>query len=175
MTLNELIQTILKSKSSDWNEISCWGAFSGPSYRDKFEFYNIYDGEPNILRVDSHHTVAAFKNNLSITFAYGLTYNEEYKEDWANQFPNPSASSHFIDIFYNNSLVFRETYLIVDGGRCKLPIPSYGDGQEMVVSREYYEFIKLIERLSSGASTDQNFESYFKRTGIIINDSPWIS
>jgi hypothetical protein len=175
MTLKELIQTILKSDSSDWNEISCWGAFSGPSYKDKFAFYNVYEGEPNILHVDSHHTIAAYKNNLSITLAYGLTSNDEFIEEWANQFPNPSASSHFIDLFYNNSLVFRETYLVVDGGRCKLPIPSYGVDQELVVAQEYYNFIKLIQRLSSGASSDQNFESYFNRTGIKIIESSWIS
>ena len=175
MTLNELIQEILQSESSDWNEISCWGSFTGPSYKDKFEFYNVYEGEPNILHVDSHHSIAAYKKNLSITLAYGLTVNDEFEEDWANQFANPNASSHFIDLFFNNSLVLRETYLIVDGGRCKLPIPSYGDDQELVVAQEYYNFIRLIQRLSSGDSSDQNFENYFERTGMKIIDSSWIS
>lgn len=175
MTLTELIQKILNSTSNDWNDIGCWGAFSGPSYKDKLEFYNVYDGEPNILHVDSHSNVLVFKPDISITMAYGLSSNDEFKAEWANQFPDPSASSSFIDIFYNNALVFRETYLTVDGGRCKLPIPSYGENhKDLVVSKEYYDFIRLLQKLSSGSNDEKNFNYYFGQTGIKIIDSEWI-
>ncbi len=174
MKLEELITTILNSNISDWNEIRCWGAFSGPSYKDKLEFYNVRDGEPNILHVDSHHTIAAFKMDLSISIAHGITSNDDFKEEWANQFDNPSASTHFIDLFYNNTLVFRDLYLIVDGGRCKLPIPNYDKNQKLVVPRGYYSFIRFLERLSSGSTNDDIFDFYFKRTGIEIIESPWI-
>lgn len=174
MTLDELIQRILESETTDWNEISCWGSFSGPSYKNKFEFYEAFEGESNILRVDSHDMIGAFKKDLSITIAYGLTSNDDFIEKWANQFPNPHASSHYIDFFYNNALVFRETYLVVDGGRCKLPIPSFGDNGELVVSRKYSDFIKFLQRLSSGSETDQTFDSYFGRTEIKIIETPWI-
>ena len=174
MTLYEIIKVISESNSDDWNEIGCWGYGAGPSYKDKFLFNEVYDGSPNILTVDSHSDVSVYKKDLSITMAYGLTSNDDFIETWANQFPNSHASSKFIDIFYNNALVFRETYLVVDGGRCKLPIPSYNQEGGLIVSRGYYNFIKFLEILSSGAMSSTNFDSYFDRTKIIIEDKEWI-
>ena len=107
--------------------------------------------------------------------AYGISSNDDFKAKWANQFPDSSAYSKIIDIFYRGSLVFRETYLVVDGGRCELPIPSYGKEGELVVVREYYDFIKLIEKISTGSSNDDNFNYYFNRTGIKIIEDKWIS
>ncbi|PIB30758.1 hypothetical protein BFP78_13220 [Gaetbulibacter sp. 5U11] len=174
MTLNEVLKTILESESSDWREIGCWGYGTGPSYKDKLTFNEVYDGSPNILTADSHSVVSVYKKDLSITMAYGLISNDDFKEKWANQFPDPHASSKFIDIFFNNALVFRETYLVVDGGRCKLPIPSYNQAGKLTVSQDYYNFIKFLEMLSSGAMTSKNFDSYFNRTDITIIDTEWI-
>ncbi len=173
MTLDEIIELITNSNPEDWNEIGCWGYGSGPSYKDQFTFYEVYDAEPNILKADSHSTVSVYKKNLSVTMAYGLTSNDDFKEKWANQFPDPSARSKMIDIFYYNALVFRETYLVVDGGRCKLPIPSYTEDGELYVAKGYYDFIKFIEILSSGATTSKNFDYYFGQTGIKVIDKEW--
>lgn len=174
MKLVELIKEILKSDKSDWNDIPCWGFGSGPSYKDKFTFFEIFNGESNIIKSDSHSNILVYKNDISITIAYGLVSNEDYIEPWANQFQNPSASSYNIDIFYNNALVFRELYLTVDGGRCKLPIPSYTKNEELEVAKEYYEFVKLINNLTSGSNSDENFNSYFNRTKIKIVETKWI-
>ncbi|MBE7661232.1 hypothetical protein [Tenacibaculum finnmarkense] len=173
MTLNEILKIIAESNSDDWNEIGCWGYGSGPSYKDLFTFNEVYDGSPNILTADSHSTVSVYKKDLSITMAYGLKSNEDFKAEWANQFPDPNAHSDIIDIFYNNALVFRETYLVVDGGRCKLPIPSYTEDGELYVAKGYYEFVKFLEILSSGASSSKNFDSYFGQTGIKVIDKEW--
>ncbi len=174
MKLEELLTLILNSSEDDWNDIGCWGYGSGPSYKDKFTFYEIYEGESNILKVDSHSNVLVYKSNISITMAYGLVSNEDFVSPWANQFPDPKASSDFIDIFYNNALVFRETYLVVDGGRCKLPIPSYNSKQELIVSRDYYNFIKLLQRITSGSHSDDNFDYYFGQTGIKVVETKWM-
>ena len=172
MTLTEILEIIVKSDPEKWNEIGCWGYGSGPSYKNQFTFYEVFNGEPNILNAESHSNVLVYKEDLSITMAYGLTSNDDFKEDWANQFPNPKAHSNFIDIFYNNSLVFRETYLVVDGGRCRLPIPSFGENSELVVPQQYYDFIKILETISSGSSA--TYDSYFKRTGMKIIETEWI-
>lgn len=174
MTLDEVIELVTKSKTDDWNEIGCWGYGSGPSYKNQFSFYEIYEGDPNILKADSHSTVSVYKKNLSVTMAYGLSSNDDFKEKWANQFPDPNAHSDIIDIFYNNALVFRETYLVVDGGRCKLPIPSYTKEGGLYVVKDYYEFVKFLEMLSSGASSSKNFDYYFGQTGIKVVDKEWI-
>ncbi|GFD96365.1 hypothetical protein KUL156_57500 [Alteromonas sp. KUL156] len=171
MTLDNLLETIIKSDYTNWNEIGCWGYGSGPSYKSQFTFYEAFDGDSNILKEDSHSTISVYKDDLSITMAYGLMSNDDFKEEWANKFPDPKAYSQIVDIFYNNSLVFRETYLVVDGGRCKLPIPSYDENGELYVARGYYDFIKFLEMLSSG--TSKNFDYYFGQTGIKIIDREW--
>jgi len=174
MTLKHIIETITKSSISDWNNISCWGFGAGPSYKNNFTFYEALNGSSNVLTSDSHSELSVFKNDITISMAYGLTANEDFVTPWPGLFPSDEASSHFIDIFYNNGLVFRDTFLTIDGGRCKLPIPSYGENGDLVVKREYYEFIKFLELLSSGTDSIENFEYYFNRTKVTIIDETWI-
>lgn len=174
MKLNELLNIILESKPGQWNGISCWGYGSGPSYKDKFDFHEAYNAHENVLKVESHDNICVFKDDIDITMAYGLTSNEDYKAEWANQFPNPKACSNILDIFYRGSLVFRESYLVVDGGRCELPIPSYGKNGELIVAKDYYNFIKLFEKIVNGTTNDINFNSYFDQTGIKIVEDKWI-
>jgi hypothetical protein len=174
MKLNELLNIILDSSPEQWSRISCWGYGSGPSYRDKIEFYDIFNTDGNVLKVESHNDVCVFREDIDITFAFGIISNPNFIAQWANQFPDPSASSRIIDVFYRGALVFRDVYLSVDGGRCELPVPSYGNNGELVVSKDYYNFIKLLHRILNGSINDQNFDSYFSRTGIKIVEEKWI-
>lgn len=89
MRLDELMNTIVRSDPSDWNHIACWGAGSSPSYRDKFSFYEIYGGTKNVLHHEAHSSVAVYRPNVSITIAFGLRINDDFKEKWANEFPDP--------------------------------------------------------------------------------------
>lgn len=66
---------------------------------------------------DAHGNVAIYMPDISITMAFGLTAVEDFKEDWAKRFPNSSASSSIVDLFYNGSLVYRDIFVNVDGGR----------------------------------------------------------
>ena len=58
MTLQELIEKVVTSDREDWHKITCWGANSGPSYRDHLQFYNIWEGERGVLNAESHRRVA---------------------------------------------------------------------------------------------------------------------
>lgn len=174
MKLDELLNRILESEPEQWNRISCWGYGSGPSYKDKLDFYEVYNGQENVLHLESHSDLCILKEDIDITMAYGISSNEDFKAEWANKFQDPSANSKILDIFYRGSLVFRETYLVVDGGRCELPIPSYGENQELIVARGYYNFIKLFEKIANGSTNDNNFDYYFNQTGIKIVEDKWI-
>lgn len=44
MTLVEYKAEILKTNESDLNKITCWGAGSGPSYRDRLTVWNLVGG-----------------------------------------------------------------------------------------------------------------------------------
>ena len=168
MTLSELIDTIVSSSKEEWHSMACWGAMSGPSYRDKLEFYYHYEGQPNVLHSVSHGMVASYKPDLSITLAWGLTANDDFKEPWANKFPDPKASSHYADIFFNNALVYRELYVVVDGGRAKLPIPEIT--KELLIPQKYSSFIKLLDNIDTYIS---DYDRYFAQAGFKTANLEW--
>lgn len=163
MTYDEIINIVAKSKLDDWNIVSCWGFGSGPSYKSKFLFYDTWETENKVLYEESHGMYGCYKPNVSISLAFGIQLNGDFREEWANKFPDPSASSHCIDIFFNNSLVDRFAYVVVDGGRAKLPITSAVDN--LLVDRTYANIIRLADLFESQPG---NFEEYLKRAGIKI-------
>jgi len=175
MRLREILDAVLESAPEDWHKIPCWGASSGPSYRDHHKFYEVYAGQENVLVTRSHPEIAVFLPDVSITMAWGLDCNPEFKEDWANKFPDPNASSHFVDLFYSNALVFREVYVNVDGARCGLPLPSLKfDADRKVVGREVprdkYRFFSLLESISGSR---HEFDQYLERAGFELVEANW--
>jgi hypothetical protein len=160
MTLAELFTKILSSNPGDWNVIPCAGGGSGPSYGSKFTFADERDGQRFVLDEDSHSSVAAFRPDLSITMAWGLSHSDDFEEPWANGFPDKRASSSFFDVFYNNALVYRGVYVMVDGGRAKLPLPK--SRADLVVPVRYSFLVRLLDQLD-GYSTD--YTDYFRRAG----------
>ena len=138
MKLYELLKRILESNSEQWNRISCRGYRSGLSYKNKnkLEFYEVYNGQENVLHIESHSNISKFNEDIDITMSYGITTNEDFKAEWANKFPFPSAYSKILDIFYRGILVFIETYFEVNRGQSEFSIPSYGENQELIVARK---------------------------------------
>ena len=112
--------------------------------------------------------VAVYKPNVSISMAWGLVVNSDFVEHWANDFSDSKASSRSVDIFYNNSLVYRGIYVEVDGGRSKLPLPA--NANDLTVPEKYYRFIKLLDELESHYP---RCEEYFKRANLQISDMEW--
>ena len=175
MTLQEILNIITASEPDQWNSIACWGASSGPSYRYQIVDFEVYEGQKNVLRTKDHSIVAAFTPDVSITMAWGLGCNEDFKEVWANKFPDPRASSHYVDIFYNGAMVFRDLYVSVDGGRAKLPLPERKiDDDGKVLSLEVpvgeHKLIRLVDSLGGYIS---QFDSYFKRAEFSLSNKDW--
>jgi hypothetical protein len=102
-----------------------------------------------------------------VSIAYGLSCNDNFSEPWTNSFPDSKASSSYVDFFYSNQLVYRDLCVSVDGGRCYIPIPEIKE-KSYVVSREKYQVFELLN------SSADNYEDYFKKTGIQIIDKPWM-
>jgi hypothetical protein len=173
MTLTDLIDTFVHSSKDDWNQIPTWGHVSGPSYRNQFQFSEVYNGSENVIHHREHSNVASYKPDLSITIAWGISKgNEEDVIDraWAKNNPNPEpGKGHYLDFFYNNALIFRTSYCSVDGGRCEIPFPTYDINQNVLVPQKYYDVIKKFNELVSTSF----FDAYFTRTGITINNENW--
>lgn len=175
MTLEELIEIVVNSKQDEWNVISCWGANGGPSFKDRFNFWNVYEGDTNVLTYKSFPDTASYKPNLSITMAWGLNVYENDKDGrvdrpWATCFPDPSPGhSDFLDLYFNNALVFRISYVSVDGGRCKIPFPYYREDGTTYCHRLLTDFMRSVNRITSM----DNFDFYFNQTGIEIINEEW--
>ncbi len=71
-------------------------------------------------------------------------------------------------------VVFREQLVLVDAGRCYLPLPQSGD--DMRVGKWNHDFAKLINELSLaigmggglGDASRSEFDDYFRRAGLSI-------
>lgn len=164
MKLKELMDLIINSTFDQWYMIPTCNADSGPSYHDKY-FFNEENG---VLRHEEHSRIIIYKPDISITISSGLSMNDDFVEPWANKFAVTNASSSFADVFFNNSLVFRTHYVIVDGGRCRLPMPK--SANDLSVQRNYVKFVRLVEYTPD---MDSQFDKYFKRAGLIEVDEEW--
>jgi len=176
MDLRQYERAIAGTTRDDWTIITCWGFGSGPSYLERSSVWTTGKGEFSNLEIQSHGLRASLKNDLAIWIAWGFPANPEFKEPWANQFPDSSASSAFIDFFFGSALVYRDVYVSVDGGRCKLPLPDLEfdpkthEVRRYTVSHTRHGFFRLLdtfERLS-------DFDRYFAAAGFIITDAPWM-
>ncbi|WP_228235891.1 hypothetical protein [Allomuricauda sp. M10] len=173
MTLDELLDTFINSSSKDWYKIACWGYGSGPSYRDQFSFYDKYNGMDNILLHREHSNVASFKHDLSITMAWGINIGDEddkVDRPWATSEYGEPGIQHFLDIFYNNALVFRTLYCVVDKS-CPIPFPDNDEKGIITVPKKYYELIKTFSSIAYGI--ENWFDNYFDKSGIEIRSSIW--
>jgi hypothetical protein len=168
MNLKEYKQQILATYIDDWTSIACWGANSGPSYRNSVIESSI--GGVSSLNIDSHSTVLSLKSNLNIQISHGLTANERYHAEWTKNFSDDKAESCFIDFFYNNQLVFRDTYILIDGARCLVPSPRFSsENKEYYIPEEKNDFYHGI--LNSHVS---DYDYYVSETGFKIIDLPWM-
>lgn len=178
MTLEEYEAKILASTEKDWTRINCWGAGAGPSFKNAFSVWTTGSGDFYKSEVDSHNEVLSLKSDLLISVACGITHNDDFIEDWANSFPDAKASSAFVDFFYMNQLVFRDIYVTVDGGRCRLPLPEINysfsndfnpDKKRLTVPQGKYQFFGILNY------AEYDYDEYLRRAGIEIVDTKWMS
>ncbi|WP_437286640.1 hypothetical protein [Sorangium sp. So ce406] len=172
MNISSFVAQIVNSSAVNWHVISCWGSGSGPSYRYELQTSTTYSSGAPTTSIDvvSHSLVATFKNDIAITIGWGLRSLDDFQEDWANGFPDPHASSSFVDMFYNGTLIYRELYVTVDGGRVALPVPEPRDGR-LVVPSAYVRLVRLLNSLEAAYASE--FDSYFQRAGMTEVDEPW--
>lgn len=150
MTLKEYENLIVNTDKNDWTEIGY-----GPLYLNEFGVWTKGSGEFDNIKIHSHHSYMSLKKNLLVSVAWGLKQNNNFREDWANGFPDPQASSGLVDFFYSGILVYRDIYVSVDGGRAVLPLPKIERNPEtyqierLTVSETRYKFFRLLNRMDA--------------------------
>lgn len=174
MTLAEIIKTIVGSNPDDWHCISCWGGNSGPSYRGQWEQWNAPDQgkapDKWFLERKEHSNIGVLKSNAAITMAVGLEYLNDFKEPWANQFPDPRAHGQFADVFFQGALVYRVHYVVVDGGRGWLPLPRREKDGSLLVPKSLAAFMEIVKQITGGSASD---DGYLGRSGMKLTDDVW--
>jgi hypothetical protein len=167
MDLRTLINTIIDSAPEDWHIIA-----DQPTYRDHLEFYEVYEGQSNVLHAAAHHSVAAYIPDVSVTMAWGLKWNQDFKEDWCKQFPDPKAHGCFLDVFFNNALVFRTAYVWVDG--ITFPLPRRTKDGDLQVTERACKLMKIIDRMGLAPRPDyESYESDLRRAGFTVVVEEW--
>ena len=158
MTFDDYFSLILDSEPKDWEHTGCWGSGSGPSYKNMFTMWGSGGNKRTNIDIESHSAIATFKKDLNISLAWGITVNDDFQEDWANSNADPKASSHLIDFFFGSTLVTRQYYVSVDGGRAMLPIPKI----------EWDEATKKPRSLSISESEDKFFTLFNRINKAVI-------
>lgn len=180
MKLQDLRGLVRRSSRADWHKITCWGAGSGPSYRDRLTSGTI---NGDVIEYESHGNVAIFMPDIDISIAWGLDRDPDDRDlsfEWDGVFPDPKTTVQFADIFYRSSLVDREYLAAVDGGRALLPIgqtrfaegsPHHGKDMrfEVVTSEWQVDLARLVHSFEHM----DDFDSYLNRAGhIVLPDDP---
>jgi hypothetical protein len=176
MNLREYLATVARSVRSDWTVHTCWGKGSGPSYLQEIGVWNDGGGDFKNIEVNAHGMRASYNDDLNIWIAWGYTANPDFREEWANRFPDPNASSSYVDFFFGANLVFRDLYVTVDGGRCSVPLPKRDfDKHEKRVTRIYasserINFFRILNQMESSIDYDKCIDM----CGIEKDGAPWI-
>src|SRR5262249_43660061 len=151
----EIIDAVVGSDVRDWRVVE--GDHALGSEAD--------DGEGG----RSYHSLAVYRAEPAVSLVWGLTENPNFREiEWANNFADPSAKSAWFDIRYNGVPVLRELLVVVDGGRCYLPMPSR-HGETRSVPSAYSRVVRLMQKLKGR----HEYDDYFARAGLIETGDEW--
>ena len=162
MTFVELADILKSTVQADWHLMA-----GRPTY-----WYNLQaceaggnGGTQRYVDIDSHLASAVYKHDLSITMAWGMGVNDNFIEPWANQFSDPKATSYFVDVFYNGAIVLRQLNISVDGGRADLPMPVSASDLRVASGAAN------IARIVTDLAINTNWDNYFERAGLVIDDA----
>lgn len=138
MKLEDIREILSSSDASHWNteSPSRSGSKSVAVYRDDVR-----------LRVE-------------ISYLQDGEENDDFREEWANNFPNPKAQSYLANLYYGSSFLKLYIVVSVDGGRALLPLPD--SAASLVVQRDRY----LIASLFDSAGT---LDQYMARANLTLS------
>ena len=102
MTFDEISQIMASSDRSEWQTAAT---------------------RPNGAR-----QVSAYKHDVllrvEVSYVEDGVHNDNFKEEWANNFPDRSASAYYADLYYGPTYLDSYILVSVDGGRALLPLPE---------------------------------------------------
>ena len=100
-------------------------------------------------------SVAVNKNDVNLRLemkhADEGVQREDFKAEWANRHPDPSATGYWCDIYYCSTRVSRTILVSVDGGRAMLPVPRQEgvEGKQTEVLPYDYRIAQIFDSLGT--------------------------
>jgi hypothetical protein len=113
-----------------------------------------------------HNEFLTLKNDLSISIAIGRLHLSDFDEPWVKGFPDPHASTSWIDLRWNGLPIQRLLGVHVDGARCMLPLPVL---TTMEVPKGKSDFFELIDSIVG----HDDYRRYFSQSGMTTTSEPW--
>jgi len=74
------------------------------------------------------------------TITIGPTVHNDFQEAWVKTFPDPHASSFYVDCKYLGTTLKRCLFVRVDGGRYEFPIPRLLEDGSLEIDKSSLEF-----------------------------------
>lgn len=112
-------------------------------------------------------SVRIFKRDVNLRFETSYENDgiqcEDFKEEWANRFPDPHATGVFCDLYYAASRIERFVLVSVDGGRALLPLPK--SALDLRVPALTYKVAQIHDTLGS-------LDGYMLRSGLRVQAEP---
>lgn len=111
---------------------------SSNSYSSLINKIKISDSRLDWEYVDSNwgsHYI--YKNDVNLSMSINCEddgiQNSNFKEKWANCYPDPKATGYWVDIRYSSTVIMRTILVSVDGARAMLPIPREADENNKLI------------------------------------------
>ena len=137
MSQDELISVVAASDPiSDWDV----------SYSDP-QALAVYKEDPD-LRIEHEHS----SNYL---------HSDDFREKWANKFPDRHASSYYYDLYFGPTRLRRIILVHVDGGRANLPLPQ--SAVDLRVDKISLNVARIFDNLGT-------LDKYLSRSGLELVD-----
>lgn len=112
-------------------------------------------------RVSGNHEYAFCKEDINLRIVSGLEADDiqqdDFREQWANDFPDSSARGYFYNLYYGSTLLHRFILASVDGARASLPVPQIGT---MDVTQAQWKVAEIFDGLNT-------LHKYAKQAGMV--------
>jgi hypothetical protein len=70
----------------------------------------------------------------------GKKINSNFVEEWSEKFPDPHASSLYVELWYNSTILKRSIFVLVDGARYMVPLPEPISEGKWKISKNSIEY-----------------------------------
>lgn len=121
------------------------------------------------LSSNNSETIAVFRNDVNLRLVIDWSDDgkqcKDFKEPWANSYPNPDATGFWLNVYYGVSqiLSLKSILVNVDGANCSLPLP-----RQKGVTGEIREVLPLDYKYAQIFNKRGNLDTYMWHSRLIV-------